>query len=310
MAHICAIGGGKGGSGKTFICANLGVILAMYGKKVILIDLDLGASNLHTLVGQTHPKTGLHSFLNKSVKDLSLTAEQTAIPGLFFIGSLQCSIEAANLFYAQKQKIIKAIHQLPADFVLLDLGAGTTYNALDFFLVAHQGLFVITPEPTSIQNTVQFIKAIYLRKLKHILKQDAFTTIAKEVAETSTDKVVPSPLDIVDKVMKSNPERARYLEGELNKFTFRLILNQHRSHIDKNLGRKIEKVCNRHFYSQFKFMGNIAYDERVCESIIAQKIFVVKYPYTTTSTDLKNLANRIAATSATQPAIKEKHAEI
>jgi flagellar biosynthesis protein FlhG len=310
MAHICAIGGGKGGSGKTFICANLGVILAMYGKKVILIDLDLGASNLHTLVGQTHPKTGLHSFLNKSVKDLSLTAEQTAIPGLFFIGSLQCSIEAANLFYAQKQKIIKAIHQLQADFVLLDLGAGTTYNALDFFLVAHQGLFVITPEPTSIQNTVQFIKAIYLRKLKHILKQDAFTTIAKEVAETSTDKVVPSPLDIVDKVMKSNPERARYLEGELNKFTFRLILNQHRSHIDKNLGRKIEKVCNRHFYSQFKFMGNIAYDERVCESIIAQKIFVVKYPYTTTSTDLKNLANRIAATSATQPAIKEKHAEI
>ncbi len=310
MAHICAIGGGKGGSGKTFICANLGVILAMHGKKVILIDLDLGASNLHTLVGQNHPKTGLHSFLNKSVKDLSLTAEPTAIPGLFFIGSLQCSIEAANLFYAQKQKILKAIHQLPADFVLLDLGAGTTYNALDFFLVAHQGLFVITPEPTSIQNTVQFIKAIYLRKLKHILKQAAFTTIAKEVAETSTDKVVPSPLDIVDKVMKSNPERARYLEGELNKFTFRIILNQHRSHIDKNLGKKIEKVCNRHFYSQFKFMGNIAYDERVCESIIAQKIFVVKYPYTPTSTDLKNLANRIAATSATQPAIKEKYAEI
>jgi flagellar biosynthesis protein FlhG len=310
MAHICAIGGGKGGSGKTFICANLGVILATYGKKVILIDLDLGASNLHTLVGQNHPKTGLHSFLNKSVKDLSLTAEPTDIRGLFLISSLRCSLEAGNLFFAQKQKIIRAIRQLPADFVLLDLGAGTTYNILDFFLTAHQGLFVITPEPTSIQNTVQFIKAIYLRKLKHILKQDAFTTIAKEVAEASTDKVVTSPLDIVDRVMKSNPERAKYLEEGLKTLTFRLILNQHRSHIDMNLGKKIEKVCNRHFYSQFQFLGNIAHNERVSESIIAKKIFVVKYPYTPTSTDLKNLANRVAATSAKQPAIKEKHAQI
>ena len=310
MAHICAIGGGKGGSGKTFICANLGVILATYGKKVILIDLDLGASNLHTLVGQNHPKTGLHNFLNKSVNDLSLTAEPTDIKNLSLISSLRCSLEAGNLYYAQKQKIIRAIHQLPADFVLLDLGAGPTYNTLDFFLTAHQGLFVITPEPTSIQNTVQFIKAIYLRKLKHILKQDAFTTIAKEVAEASIDKVVTSPLDIVDRVMKSNPDRAKYLEEALNTLTFKLILNQHRSHIDMNLGKKIEKVCNRHFYSQFQSLGNVAHNDRVCESIIAKKIFVVKYPYTPTSTDLKNLANRIAATSAKPLVTKERHAQV
>lgn len=137
MPHICAIGGGKGGSGKTFICANLGVLLAAHGKKVILVDLDLGASNLHTLVGQSSLKTGLHDFLNKSVKDLSLTAQPTDITGLHLISSLRCSIESGNLFYVQKQKIIKAIGRLPADFVLLDLGAGTTYNTLDFFLTAH-----------------------------------------------------------------------------------------------------------------------------------------------------------------------------
>ncbi|MDQ1335764.1 MAG: P-loop NTPase [Thermodesulfobacteriota bacterium] len=310
MAHICAIGGGKGGSGKTFICANLGFILATHGKKVILIDLDLGASNLHTLVAQHHPKTGLHHFLNKSVKDLSLTAEATDVRCLFLITSLRCSLDAGNLFYAQKQKIIRAIGQLPADFVLLDIGAGTTYNTLDFFLAADQGLFILTPEPTSIQNTVQFIKAIYLRKLKLILKQDAFTILAKEVANESNDGVVMSPLDIVDRVMKREPERAKYLEGELNKLTFRLILNQHRSHIDTHLGQKIEKVCNRHFYSQFKFLGNIAHNERVSDSIIAKKIFVLKYPYTATTTDLKSLANRIVATRIEQPAIREEYAYV
>ena len=309
MAHICAIGGGKGGTGKSFVCANLGVLLATQGKKVILVDLDLGASNLHTLLGQNNPKIGLHTFLNKSVNDLSQTALPTEIPRLSLISSLRCSLEIGNLFYAQKLKIIRAIGNLPAEFVLLDLGSGTTYNTLDFFLAAQQGLFVLTPEPTSIQNTVQFIKAIYLRKLKHILKQHAFTTITKEIADESDDKTVMAPLDVVDRVMKSDPERAKHLEKALNELTFRLILNQHRSHIDKNFGKKIEKVCNRHFYSQFQFLGNIDYNERVSESIIASKIFVNKYPYTPTSTDLKNLANRILANSK-QPTIKEKHAQV
>ncbi len=310
MAHICAIGGGKGGSGKSFVSANLGVLLAKQGKKVILVDLDLGASNLHTLVGQNNLKMGLNNFLNKSVKDLSLTGTPTEIPNLQIISSLRCSLEIGNLFYAQKLKIIGAIRQLPADFVVLDLGAGTTYNTLDFFLASHQGLLVFTPEPTSIQNTVQFIKAIYLRKLKHIFRRYAFTTIAKEVAYESDDGVVTSPLDIVDRVMRSDPERARLLQEELSKLKFKLILNQHRGHIDKTLGNKIEKVCNRHFYSQFQFVGNIAHNERVYDSIIAKKIFVVKYPYTPTSTDLKNVANHIAANKVHRAMAKEKHAQI
>lgn len=310
MAHICAIGGGKGGSGKSFVSANLGVILAKQGKNVILVDLDLGAPNLHTLVGLNNPKTGLNNFLNKSVKDLSLTAVPTEIPNLYIISSLHCSLEIGNLFYAQKLKIIRAIRQLAADFVVLDLGAGTTYNILDFFLASHHGLFVFTPEPTSIQNTVQFIKAIYLRKLKHILKQHAFTTITKEIAYESDDRVVRSPLDIVDRVMRSDPTRAKLLQQELSKFKFKLILNQHRHHIDKSLGNKIEKVCNRHFYSQFQFLGNIAYNERVYQSIIAKKIFAAKYPYTLTSTDLKNVANRMAANKVQELTVKEKHAQI
>ncbi len=310
MAHICAIGGGKGGSGKSFLCANLGVILAGQGKKVTLVDLDLGGSNLHTLVGQSNPKRGLNAFLNKSTKDLPDTAVPTEISGLSIISSLNCSLEIGNLFYAQKLKIIRAIHQLPADVVVLDLGAGTTYNTLDFFLAAHQGVFIITPEPTSIQNTVQFIKAIYLRKLKHVLKQQAFAAVAKKVANESGEGVVTSPLDIVDRVMKSDPSRAEALELALRQLTFNLILNQHRSHIDKHLGKKIETVCNRHFYSHFQFLGNIAYNERVCEAIMAKKIFVVKYPYTPTSTDLKNIANRLAADRLDQSKKKEKHAQV
>lgn len=310
MTQIFAVGGGKGGSGKSFISANLGVMLAKQGKKVVLVDLDLGAPNLHTMMGLNNLKTGLNNFLNKSVKNLSLTAVRTKTPNLYIISSIGCSLEVGNLFYAQKQKIIRALSQLPADYVVLDLGAGTTYNTLDFFLASHQGLSVFTPEPTSIQNTVQFIKAVYLRKLKHILKQHAFSIAVKEVGDETDDGVVRSPLDIVDSVMRSDPARAKLLQKELRKLKFKLILNQYRKHIDETLGNKIEKVCNRHFYSQFQFLGNIAYNERVYESIIARKIFVTKYPYTPTSTDLKNIGSKITGDNAQIPTLKETNAKV
>ncbi len=293
MAVIYAIGGGKGGSGKSFLAANLGVMFARAGHHTVLVDLDLGGSNLHSLLGIRHVKRGLNSYLGRSVNDLSETAAATEIPNLQLISSMDCSLEIGNLFYAQKVKIINAIRRLPYDVVFLDLGAGTTYNVLDFFLTAHHGVFVFTPEPTSIQNAVQFIKAIYLRRVKQILKRYSFDNVVRELADESENGVIRSPLDVVDHVLKREPERGALLEKELGKLSFKLVLNQYRKHIDETLGEKIEKVCNRHFYAGFQFLGNIAYDERVHNSIVSKTIFAHKYPYTPTSTDLKHATERM-----------------
>lgn len=309
MAHILAVGGGKGGSGKSFVCANLGVLLAKQGKSVLLIDLDLGTPNLHTMVGVDNPQIGLNNFMNRSINDLSLTAVPTQIPNLSLISSTRCSLEVGNLYYAQKQKIIRALFQMPSDYVVLDLGGGTTYNTLDFFLCAHQGLLVFTPEPTSIQNTVQFIKSVYLRKVKHILKQDAFTQVMKTMGYETDDGTVRSPLDMVESIMKWDPEKAETLQRKLRKLRFKLILNQYRKQVDEALGSKIEKVCNRHFYAQFTFLGNIAYNERIFEAIIAKKIFAEKYPYTPASTDLKTITDRLTESEGFPTGEKEKHAQ-
>jgi flagellar biosynthesis protein FlhG len=88
MPKIYPIGGVKGGVGKTFITASLGALFANRGKKVVLIDLDLGASNLHTLLGIKNPQNGLDSFLDKTVKKLESVAFPTNIPNLFCINSL------------------------------------------------------------------------------------------------------------------------------------------------------------------------------------------------------------------------------
>ena len=289
MPTIYPIGGGKGGVGKSFVAASLGALIARQGRTVALIDLDLGASNLHTFLGMPAPKDGLNLFLNKNAQALESVAVPTPITHLFLISSSTCSMEIANLFYAQKIKLINAIKKLPFDYVLIDLGAGTNFNTLDFFLTSNKGVFVCTPEPTSIENAFRFIKAVYLRKIKQLIKRHDFDARAK-AAVLDTESNALTSQDIIDIVSAHDPEKERFFKARIGRYQFKLILNQFRKNADAALGEKIETVCNRHFYSPFEFWGQVAFDERVIDSIYARQLYVKSYPATVTTMELKQIA--------------------
>ena len=292
MPEIYPVGGGKGGVGKSFIAASLGALLARRGRKVVLVDLDLGASNLHTFLGIKNPKGGLERYLSKKVTSLERAATPTAVPNLFTITSLHCTFEIANLFYTQKQKIITAIRNLPFDSVLLDLGPGTNYNTLDFFLTSNTGLLVLTPELPSIENSFRFIKAVYLRKLKQIIKRNAFNAAVKSAAaelsssESKTD-------DLINLVLQSDPEKKDFLKDELSRLRFKLILNQFQKTSDPNLGGKLEAVCNRHFYSRFEFLGNIRHSAGMNTGSASNDLFILHRPVDPASVDLKEIARKL-----------------
>ena len=216
MSQIFAIGGGKGGSGKSFITANLGVLLSKKNHRVIAVDLDLGCSNLHTLLGIKNPGKDANDFMNKSVALLHQVAIPTSLPKLSLISTMNCSMEIANLYHAQKLKLIRAIRGLPYDVILLDLGAGTSYNTLDFFLAAEKGLFVFTPEPTSIENTFRFIKAVYLRKLKQILKEEPFIAVIQRMVGGGEDRTITSPGQILSLFHNHDPSIGGMLEKKLS----------------------------------------------------------------------------------------------
>lgn len=296
MPVIYPIGGGKGGVGKSFIAASLGAIFAEQGQKVVLVDLDLGASNLHTFLGMKNPQCGIDRYLNKSVKTLEDAVAPTAVSNLFIISSQHCSIEVANLFYTQKQKIIHAIQKLPFDYILLDLGPGTNYNTLDFFLTSNNGILIITPELTSIENSFRFIKAVYLRKLKQIIKQNAFSAAVKSASAELGDAATQSK-DIIKIVLRYDPEKEDFLRNKLSDLRFAFILNLFRKNIDPTLGDQIETVCNRHFYSTFKFLGNIRINDRISDAVMPEDLFVRKYPEAPASLDLTKIANNLQKTA-------------
>jgi flagellar biosynthesis protein FlhG len=292
MAKIYPIGGGKGGVGKSFITASLGALIAKWGKKVVIIDLDLGASNLHTLLGMQSPGIGLNSFLNKTIQDLESAAVSTSIPNLFLISSFHCYMEIANLYYAHKVKIIEAIKKLPFDYVFLDLGPGTNFNMLDFFLTSKEGILICTPEPTSIENSFRFIKTIYYRRLKQMIKKHIFDSLQKDFSE---DAVKPgtTPSDIIEIALKHDPEKEPLLRNQLSKFKIKFIFNQFRNNLDTTLGNQFETICNRHFYSIFEFLGYVNFDGRIQDAIFSKTLYVHRYPHTQSAADLKNIAAKI-----------------
>jgi len=292
MSIIYPIGGGKGGVGKSFIAASLGAFFAGQGQRVVLVDLDLGASNLHTFLSIKNPQCGIDRYLSKQVNVLEHAAAPTAVPNLSIISSLHCSFEIANLFYAQKQKIISAIRKLPFDYILLDLGPGTNYNTLDFFLTSNNGILIITPDLPSIENSFRFIKAAYLRKLKQIIKQNAFNSAVKHALAELNDAATKSK-DIIKIVLQYDPGKEAFLKNRLSELRFTFILNFFRSNTDPMLGSKIETVCNRHFYSTFEFLGNIRSNERISDSELPKNLFVLQHPDAPASIDLKNIADKL-----------------
>lgn len=293
MPVIYSIGGGKGGVGKSFMVASLGASLAMRGNRVVLVDLDLGASNLHTFLGIKTPSNGLNTYVEKKAGTLDRVAVPTHIAGLSLISSCQCQMEIANLYYAQKTRLINAIKKLPFDVVILDLGAGTNFNTIDFFLTSNSGVVICTPEPTSIENTFRFIKAVYLRRLKQILKTGKYSDSLQKTIMQNGNRDLPAR-DIFKVVEEDDPENLTLIKEKLARHKFNIIVNQHRKFTDPNLGSKMETVCNRHFYSPFRYIGHVDFDERVHDAVYQRKLFIELYPNTTTSTDIKKITLELA----------------
>ena len=123
-AKVIAVGGAKGGIGKSIFAANLGVYLSTLGLKVVLADLDLGGANLHLYLGRRMAKgRNLNDFLKGRVGRLDEIATHTDY-GPLLIGGDGSELGIANIHFARKLKLLKALRKIEADYVVLDLGGG------------------------------------------------------------------------------------------------------------------------------------------------------------------------------------------
>jgi flagellar biosynthesis protein FlhG len=293
MTNIWPIGGGKGGSGKSFLAGNLGLWLAKQGHKTLLVDADFGAANLHTMIGIPYQSKSLSDFLSKKVETLEETVIETRIPNLFLISGAGNNLDTANMAYEQKMKIFRALSKLSYDFILLDLGAGTSYNTIDFFLLSDSGIFVVTPEPTSIENVYRLIRAVYARKIRQLLKTHHFRTLVEETEARNKGAMVNNPEYLLSVIKELEPEKGKIVEQALRAFHFKLVLNQLRKQDNPLLGVLICRIIEKHLGLPLQFIGNISYDDLVHDAVCQKIPFLDKYLHTPTAVDLEKFCKQI-----------------
>ncbi len=170
---VLPIGGGKGGVGKSVIAANLALALARLERRVILIDADLGGSDLHHLLGLANDRPGLGEVLTSRDLAIAQVVAPALEPRLEFVPGDAMVVAAANPSFQKKRKLLHAIGHLDADFVLLDLGAGTSLTVMDFFLASPLSLVVMPPEKPALDNTFNFLKNAVYRTLERTLAGNA-----------------------------------------------------------------------------------------------------------------------------------------
>jgi flagellar biosynthesis protein FlhG len=287
--RIIAIGGGKGGVGKSLLAANLGIYLAQLGKRVILIDADLGGANLHTFVGVERPSVTLGDFFDKRVARIEDCVVETAVKGLGLVSGEGDPLWAANPRPATKNRLINQVREIDTDYLICDLPPGSGFIALDFFLVAHIGLLVVVPEPTSVENTFRFIKSAFLRRLRDIQKVD------KLPVDRTFEGGMPSPLDLYEAVRKDDPALAERVLDEIHKFRPRVVVNQTRTRADLDLGAMLRSAGRRRLGLSVDYLGHLEADDAVWLAVRKRRPLVVEHPESKVSKNVERIARKLLA---------------
>jgi len=291
---IWTIGGGKGGSGKSFITANIGVCLSKLGVRVILIDADLGGANLHTFLGISPPSLSLSDFIKKRVSHLQEVLIPTGIPNLQLLTGAQDLLNAADSKSVQKRKLLHSIQSLESDYILVDLGGGNSLSVLDFFLMSDGGILMVTPEPTSIENTYRFLKSAFYRRLRQSVSSYTVKTLIDESMDRKNEMGIENPHDLLKAVMRIDEEDGKRMIDETENFHPNLILNQVRSKKDIEIGFSIRSACHKYFGIRLHYLGYVVYDQEVSNSIRRRRPLVLENTESRAAQCVREIASKLA----------------
>jgi flagellar biosynthesis protein FlhG len=293
-AVIIPVASGKGGVGKTFIAANLALALAELGHRVVAVDLDFGGANLHSLLGISNRHAGIGDFLKARTAELEDLLVPAGAPNLSFLPGDGKTPFMANIAYAQKIKLMARIRKLPADYILLDLGAGSAYNTLDFFRLSSHGLLVTTPEPTAVMGMLVFLKNFLLRSIeREMARNHTVRAILQELFKRPMDKQAPSIKDVHQKIMAEDSEAGAAVSRIYQKCRPRIVINMGEHPADSEMAFKISRTLGEILCIEADYFGFVFKDRTVLSSIRKRHPFLPNYRSSLAAANIGRIAQRV-----------------
>lgn len=186
-SRIITVSSGKGGVGKTNIAINMAIAYAQLGKRVIVMDADLGLANVNVVLGVI-PRYNLYHLIRqqKKLKDILLDTNY----GIQIVAGASGFAKIANLSEEERRGFIDELCELSsADIIIIDTSAGVSNNVLSFVAAADDAIIVTTPEPTAITDAYGIVKIIATEidnlelGLKLVVNRVRSVTEGRKVAE-------------------------------------------------------------------------------------------------------------------------------
>ena len=310
--RIIPVASGKGGVGKSLVSANLGVAFAQAGQRVVVADLDLGASNLHLVLGHHSPKSGIGTFLNNTKSNLADVIVETDIRGLRFVPGDTEIPGTANLKASQLKALVKQLLALQeeTDILILDLGAGTHQSILDFFLLSGQGIVVSIPAVTAVLNAYVFLKNTMFRMMFTSFSKDspARSYLEKIRKDGSGPQKLYIP-KILPEIQSIDPESYDRFKSNAEHLCPRLIMNMVDEPKDADVAMKIRRSCEEYLDLKIEHLG-IIYRDSVQDTALASRLPITLYkPQSILSQAIYRIADKILQTDEESFAMDDKQIE-
>ena len=272
--NLIPIASGKGGVGKTNFSVNIALALAEelhhFGKTVVLMDCDFGLPNADLLLG-VRPQFNIHHFLKRRTESLAPLLSATRYPGLMFLsGSPDAPLSLANLNYMKRQKFMKHIQSLRADYVLMDLGASAHYEILDFFSMTNTGILVVNPEPTSMRDVFLFLKNCIFRKfMRELRDQPDILDLVRKLEDPDNTDIVDMG-SFIDEVgtLSEGISWMKVIKTMLANFTPNIVMNRILS-VEEGVTamKNLKDETFRYLNIKLNYLGGIFHDDKVVKAV-------------------------------------------
>jgi flagellar biosynthesis protein FlhG len=295
--RILPVASGKGGVGKSLVAANLAIAFAQAGKRVVLADLDLGASNLHLVLGHHSPQLGIGTYLNNTKSDFSNVIIDTDVRGLRFIPGDNEIPGTANLSMTQRKALVKQLLALgnETDILVLDLGAGTHQSILDFFLLSNQGIVVSAPAVTAVLNAYVFLKNAVFRVMfnscsKGSPAREHLEKIRKEGSGGHHKLYIPKLLPYIKKIDSDSYDK---FASRLDTLYPRLIMNLVDEPKQADVAMKIKRSCEEYLDLKLEHLG-VIYRDVLQDTALASRLPITLYkPQSILSQAIYRIADKV-----------------
>lgn len=296
MSQIIPVASGKGGVGKSLLSANLAIALGQQGKKVVLADLDLGASNLHLVIGQKPGAASLGSWFTEK-SDFKDIIQQTDYQNVSFIAGDSQIPDLASLKHVQKVRLIRNLKNIDTDYIILDLGAGTHQFILDMFLLSPQGIVVSAPAVTATLNGYLFLKNATFRLLYTTFKRGtpgrAYLDNLKKDSATMQKLYIPN---LIQALANCDPANTQIFISRMQQFRPRLVMNMIEDPKDADRAQRIKSSCNQYLGLEIEYLG-LMYRDMLQDKALASQLPVVVYkPQSVLGQAIYRIADKIIST--------------